>query len=288
VEGDRGEDLGIVVSRIPAKDFREFEPTAGFRGRGFCAGQTFKKLILRHATSEERTSLIEKVVEEEIALQAIRQKVYDRNIPMKILDAEYQFDRHKVSLEKNCAYSPLTMFSWMQLVFFFEAHQRIDFRDLVSELFSQFKTRIWMQQVDTSCLPQQEIRTKIAAEAGLLLSSYNREQFEALRIKKEIAALALTSHGSGPGFVDYSCSLNTSAFPSGLRSKTDYRAAFNTSQSLRTYDTEPFGYDKRNPTFNGAKAACDPVSSYQQYRHAGNELDTHWTETTRGVVHDLA
>jgi len=36
---------------------------------------------------------------------------------MTILDVEYQFDRHK-------------------LVFFFEADRRIDFRDLVSELFS--------------------------------------------------------------------------------------------------------------------------------------------------------
>lgn len=48
---------------------------------------------------------------------------------MVVLDAEYQYDRHK-------------------LTFFFEADRRIDFRELVSELFSQYKTRIWMQQVN--------------------------------------------------------------------------------------------------------------------------------------------
>ena len=48
---------------------------------------------------------------------------------MNILDSEYQFDRHK-------------------LTFFFEADGRIDFRELVRDLFSIYKTRIWMQQVD--------------------------------------------------------------------------------------------------------------------------------------------
>ena len=47
---------------------------------------------------------------------------------MHVLDAEYQFDRHK-------------------LTFFFEADGRIDFRELVRDLFSIYKTRIWMQQV---------------------------------------------------------------------------------------------------------------------------------------------
>jgi hypothetical protein len=68
---------------------------------------------------------------------------------MVILDAEYQYDRHK-------------------LTFFFEADRRIDFRDLVSELFSQFKTRIWMQQVDTSVLAGQDAGTELARATGFL------------------------------------------------------------------------------------------------------------------------
>jgi hypothetical protein len=68
---------------------------------------------------------------------------------MVILDAEYQFDRHK-------------------LTFFFEADRRIDFRELVSELFSQYKTRIWMQQVDTSVLPLHDAGTDLAKATGFL------------------------------------------------------------------------------------------------------------------------
>jgi len=48
---------------------------------------------------------------------------------MTVVDAEYQFDRNK-------------------LTFFFEAEGRIDFRELVRDLFSIYKTRIWMQQVN--------------------------------------------------------------------------------------------------------------------------------------------
>ena len=51
----------------------------------------------------------------------------------------YQFDRHK-------------------LTFFFEADGRIDFRELVRDLFSIYKTRIWMQQVDKGAVEEKGIR----------------------------------------------------------------------------------------------------------------------------------
>ncbi|KAK6887246.1 hypothetical protein K6H09_005479, partial [Candida tropicalis] len=44
---------------------------------------------------------------------------------MKLIDAEYQFDRKK-------------------LIFYYSTSRRIDFRDLVRELFRIYKTRIWM------------------------------------------------------------------------------------------------------------------------------------------------
>jgi hypothetical protein len=68
---------------------------------------------------------------------------------MQVLDAEYQYDRHK-------------------LTFYFEADRRIDFRELVSELFSQYKTRIWMQQVDTSSISIHDAGTELAKATGFL------------------------------------------------------------------------------------------------------------------------
>lgn len=149
VEADRGEDMGIVLSKLPACEFEEVMPTAGYRGRGFASGQGERKFLYRVATPDERVALATKVEDEEIALQVIREKVAERALPMAILDAEYQFDRHK-------------------LTFFFEAERRIDFRELVSELFSQYKTRIWMQQVDTSVLDYHDAGTELAKATGFL------------------------------------------------------------------------------------------------------------------------
>lgn len=46
-------------------------------------------------------------------------------LQLRLIDAEYQFDRKK-------------------LIFYYSTHKRIDFRDLVRELFRIYKTRIWM------------------------------------------------------------------------------------------------------------------------------------------------
>lgn len=51
-------------------------------------------------------------------------------IPMVILDAEFQFDRHKLT------------------IFYDAGRARIDFRELVRDLYATYKTRIWMKQVD--------------------------------------------------------------------------------------------------------------------------------------------
>jgi hypothetical protein len=69
VEADRGEDLGVVVSKSLVEDFVEFVPTAGYRGRGYSAGLGEKKYIIRFATAEERMLLRIKVEDEERTLQ---------------------------------------------------------------------------------------------------------------------------------------------------------------------------------------------------------------------------
>lgn len=71
VEADRGEDMGVVLSKIHQKDFEEVVPTAGYRGRGFSSGQGEKKYLYRLATQEEKKSLKIKVEDEEQALEVI-------------------------------------------------------------------------------------------------------------------------------------------------------------------------------------------------------------------------
>jgi hypothetical protein len=133
VEADRGEDLGIVIGKIPADKNNFSGPRSLSAGLGPSPGGGAAPLdlkrIIRLATHDEVSMLILKRDEEQELLEICRAKVRQRELPMNVVDAEYQFDRHK-------------------LTFFFEAEGRVDFRELVRDLFSMYKTRIWMQQID--------------------------------------------------------------------------------------------------------------------------------------------
>lgn len=133
VEADRGEDLGIVVGKVAAEKYSFASRTTFSAGIGpppsLNAAAVDLKRIVRLATHDEVSLLCLKREEEEELLKICRRKVRERLLPMNVVDAEYQFDRHK-------------------LTFFFEAEGRVDFRELVRDLFSMYKTRIWMQQLD--------------------------------------------------------------------------------------------------------------------------------------------
>lgn len=142
-----------------------------------------------------------------VLLQTIREKATERGYPMTVLDAEYQFDRHK-------------------LTFYFEADRRIDFRELVSELFSQYKTRIWMQQVDTSSLPLHDPGTELAKATGFLperedLYSSSRSSFSLGETTKD-PSLAGSTESDSHNYLfheDFSssagCSSNTRIYSEG-------------------------------------------------------------------------
>ena len=131
VEADRGEDLGIVYGVVPVEKFRPKQSSAEGDESSQANNISGLKRVMRVATNDEISLLEVKNQEEEELLKICRTKAHQRGLPMTVVDAEYQFDRHK-------------------LTFFFEAEGRIDFRELVRDLFSMYKTRIWMQQLDKS------------------------------------------------------------------------------------------------------------------------------------------
>lgn len=93
------------------------------------------KKIFAKASPSDTQLLITKRQDEAKALQICIQKVTQRNLPMQVIDAEYQWDRRK-------------------LTFYFISEQRIDFRELVRELFRGFKTRIWMSNISATASAQ--------------------------------------------------------------------------------------------------------------------------------------
>ena len=140
VEADRGEDLGIVMGIVPGEKFISTKRHRSMTEDSAASGEMTApphavtsigdmKIITRLATNDEISLLQVQREEEDELLKVCSTKVRQRGLPMSVVDAEYQFDRNK-------------------LTFFFQAEGRIDFRELVRDLFSMCKTRIWMEQID--------------------------------------------------------------------------------------------------------------------------------------------
>lgn len=86
------------------------------------------KPIIRIATEEDKKHNEENKKKEKEAFEICQQKIKKHKLDMNLLDVEYKFDNSKI-------------------LFFFTADGRIDFRELVRDLASVYKTRIEMRQV---------------------------------------------------------------------------------------------------------------------------------------------
>ncbi len=122
VEADRGEDLGRVHSAgdLARKRF------AGV-AHGKLAGDATKK-ILRSASPDDVKREAQLRAEDEIARRKAMERVKSHGLVMKLTDAEWQWDRKKLTI-------------------YFSAEKRVDFRALVRELASLFRTRIELKQI---------------------------------------------------------------------------------------------------------------------------------------------
>ncbi|MDO8689115.1 MAG: stage 0 sporulation family protein [Dehalococcoidia bacterium] len=86
------------------------------------------KPVVRKAAEEDLRQVGAWHAKEADALRTCQARVAHHNLPMKVLSAEYSYDGGR-------------------LTFFFNADGRVDFRDLLRELASTFRTRIELKQV---------------------------------------------------------------------------------------------------------------------------------------------
>jgi hypothetical protein len=128
VEADRGKDLGKVV----ASNITNYQQIQAYQAQHADDGmelqkdmQIHPKRIYRLAQKAEIDMLIAKCQDEIKAKSLCQTKVRQKKLPMEIVDAEFQWDRKK-------------------LTFYFVSDRRIDFRELVRELFKIYKTTICM------------------------------------------------------------------------------------------------------------------------------------------------
>lgn len=114
VETARGVEFGKVT--IPNKEVDESEIVQPL------------KPVDRKATEKDLKQIERNDQDKDKALSTISEKISKLNLNMKVVDAEYTFDRHK-------------------LIFYFTADGRVDFRELVRELAAIFKVRIELRQI---------------------------------------------------------------------------------------------------------------------------------------------
>ncbi|MCX5697771.1 MAG: stage 0 sporulation family protein [Candidatus Omnitrophica bacterium] len=114
IEHDRGLDYGQIVSPKEAgQDAKSKEPP---------------KKIVRKANANDKRQIEEGRLKAKEAFSTCTKKIEEHKLDMKLVHAEYSFDRTKIT-------------------FYFTAAGRVDFRELVKDLAKIFKARIELRQI---------------------------------------------------------------------------------------------------------------------------------------------
>ncbi len=173
------------------------------------------KKVIRVATEADIKTLEENKAKEKDAFGICEKKIEAHGLEMNLVDVEYTFDRSK-------------------LLFYFTADGRVDFRELVKDLASTFKTRIELRQIgvrdesrmiggfgicgrpfccNTFLTDFQPVSIKMAKEQGLSLNptkisgtcgrlmcclKYEQDTYEhLLRVTPKVGAIVDTPEGKG-------------------------------------------------------------------------------------------
>lgn len=114
VETARGIEMGdVVIGPRPVADDQVVQPL---------------KMVIRKANERDLAQYHENKTKEKEAFQVGLQKIASHNLEMKLVEVEYTFDGSKI-------------------IFYFTAEGRVDFRELVKDLASVFRTRIELRQI---------------------------------------------------------------------------------------------------------------------------------------------
>lgn len=86
------------------------------------------KQVIRAATEKDLKQVEANAAKQKKAYEVCQQKIQKHGLDMKLVDVEYTFDNNKI-------------------LFYFTADGRVDFRELVKDLASVFRTRIELRQI---------------------------------------------------------------------------------------------------------------------------------------------
>jgi cell fate regulator YaaT (PSP1 superfamily) len=114
VNTENGTSLGTVITEV--KSVPIYKLPIGLKN------------VVRKATDDDLRTKKENEVMEQEARQFCLEKIRERELPMKLIEVECLFDKS-------------------QIIFYFTAEIRVDFRELVKDLVQRFKIRIELRQI---------------------------------------------------------------------------------------------------------------------------------------------
>ncbi|HVJ99395.1 MAG TPA: regulatory iron-sulfur-containing complex subunit RicT [Gemmatimonadales bacterium] len=127
VEAERGRDLGHITA-VGELAEKKCGGCSGCSTSPVAEEPVPLKRVLQRAAPEDVKSHAEVRRSEEDARRKVMQRVRAHELMMKVSDTEWQWDRNKLTI-------------------YFTAEKRVDFRALVRDLASTFRTRIELRQI---------------------------------------------------------------------------------------------------------------------------------------------
>ncbi|MBI1722848.1 MAG: Signal peptidase-like protein [Gemmatimonadetes bacterium] len=140
VESERGLDLGLVSATGKTAELKCTRCTgcalSAERGERGESGESpaprrppepTRRVVRRASPADHRAALDLRRSEDDVR-RKVRERATARGLTMKVSDAEWQWDRNKLTV-------------------YFTAEKRVDFRALVRDLASHFRTRIELRQI---------------------------------------------------------------------------------------------------------------------------------------------
>ncbi len=119
---------GVVVARGDQQAYATVARDVPQLADRVAPSSTSRDRVIRRVTQQDVTSRLKHQQRERDARRICAMKIKERGLPMKLVRAEQQLDRPR-------------------LIFYFTADGRVDFRELVRELASEFRCRIEMRQI---------------------------------------------------------------------------------------------------------------------------------------------
>jgi cell fate regulator YaaT (PSP1 superfamily) len=128
VQAERGQDYGRVTATGSLAQRKCGSCNAGTCGPAEPSSEEALKPVIRRATPEDTRDHVACRRSEEDVRRKVIERVRHHALVMKVSDTEWQWDRNKLTI-------------------YFTAEQRVDFRALVRDLASLFRTRIELRQI---------------------------------------------------------------------------------------------------------------------------------------------